>query len=186
MNSDSNQEKVENLSSNCQLCDSQAEKDDYPVSLCITHRNQLARLPFPLWIKAVSIGLLLLIAIALSRLPRALEVGIHYEKGNQAEEEKRYYDVIEEFEQVLQVFPKATGVQARLAIAYYKTRDREKFVELVQQLENKSLPTSLTIQLNYYIDELKPRRMNLEELDQRIKELEDKIGIETIMKPKTP
>src|ERR1700761_1812511 len=75
---------------NCANCGRPAMEEEHPTLLCGECREMFTRFPIPLWIKAFAGGVGVLLLFSLVTLPKNLNIGIHLERGERAEKQKKF------------------------------------------------------------------------------------------------
>lgn len=156
------QERFEQDENRCQMCFSNNIEEEYHLKLCRDCRDKLVARPIPIWIKAVSVLLVLLLLFALIRFPAIVQAHVHYKKGVRAEQELRYMTAAQNFQIASEQFPKSTDLLIKLFKAYYYDLQIDKADEVLQQIVGRKVSDETAAELNslvgnmvdfYYMDE---------------------------------
>ncbi len=131
----------------CQRCGA-APEPGYPLSLCAPCRTALAHRPVPAGIKAAAVAVLLLLAFALTRIPKSVEAAVAFEKGRRAEEARRYAEAAADYRSVTAAFPQSVLAQARLFVAQYRAHDAEGARETFQHLAGRKVKKEIAAEVN--------------------------------------
>lgn len=118
----------------CKNCGSPEIVEGFTLPLCPECRDKLVRHAMPIWIKIVSVFILLILTYSLFSFPSALNQGISYEKGQRFEKEKMYNSALVQYEKAVKSYPDSLLLNARLFISQYKTG---RIDEASNTLDNK-------------------------------------------------
>ena len=115
------------------------QADERRTPLCETCREHFIKYPFPVWVKIFGGAVLLLLLVALSSLPRSIGVGIHYKRGQVAEEKHNYFTAQKELETVVRKEPSFIDARCRLMIAAFYNTDFTAMGAAYKDLEGKKI-----------------------------------------------
>jgi tetratricopeptide (TPR) repeat protein len=124
--------------------------------------------PVPKWVKA---AVLLLIAAALysfTILPSAVKTVIAYERGNNAQREKRHITAIKEYETVMSRYPDFTPVIARLAISCYYSERIDECRQYLERIGQREVPEELKEEINGIVKGLNDMYFESNELSEAL------------------
>jgi tetratricopeptide (TPR) repeat protein len=122
----------------CICCKSPNILQGYPNRLCAQCRESYIKYPIPSWIKAFGAAIAILVVFSSINVYKNLIVGIHYERGVKAENEKRYLTAQKEFEKVVTKLPGNPEARAHLLIGAFYNSDFATFAKCAQLLEGKT------------------------------------------------
>lgn len=169
----------------CQSCGGREIEAGFTLALCHECRTQLSRRPVPVWIKGITVVIVILLVYAMAHFPSTLTAGIHYKRGVQAYADHKNLTAAREFEQASERFPDSTKILARLFLAYYHS-DRINEANQVfgrisgEEAEDEEMANQINTVITemdrrYYADEELEDILAEEELEPRIKKLKQYI-----------
>src|ERR1700748_1128090 len=101
-------EPVQPVCANCKI---EPSLPGYPTPLCATCRNSFIKYPIPKWIYAFGAGILVVMIIALVRVPPYLSVAINLGKAQNAINARKYKTAEKALDKVLAKVPDNTEAQ---------------------------------------------------------------------------
>ena len=122
----------------CRACGGEPEAG-YPFPLCASCRTALARWPFPGWIQAGALLVLVALAVAGARSPSAVEAGVAFERGRRAEKQGHFAQAADDYQRVADRFPDSTKVLTRLAVARFRAGQFAEAARVVGRLAGRKL-----------------------------------------------
>lgn len=141
----------------CKSCRVRLPEPGYDYRLCPECRRTMINRPYPSWVKAFLVIVLLLVVVASYNLPSALQAAFSFRMAKKAEANRDYPTAIAQYQKILAAYPQSQKHQARLAICYLKTNDTKKAVPLVKGLDDNKLPDAMIEEINSLIDQLKKK-----------------------------
>jgi tetratricopeptide (TPR) repeat protein len=145
-------EKSRTVELYCKACKVRLPEPGYDYRLCAECRQGMINRPYPSWIKAFMVIVVLLILLSSYYLPTALQAGYSFRVAKKAEANRDYPAAIEQYQKILAVFPASQKHQARLAICYLQIKDTKKALPLILALDEKKLPDALIEEINGLIE----------------------------------
>lgn len=109
------------------------------TSLCSECRESFIKFPIPVLIKAFGGIVLLILIFAMTKFPKSLSAGVHYERGNDAMDNHNYYTAQREFEKVIKEIPDYSEAKQHLAIASFHNLDMNVFIPVANELVGKAI-----------------------------------------------
>ncbi|WFD09618.1 tetratricopeptide repeat protein [Tepidibacter hydrothermalis] len=104
----------------CCNCEEEEALKDYPTDLCKNCREAYIKYPVPMWIKALSVIVLIVVIFSLMHFKSSLIGAVNYERGLKAEKELKYVTAQNAYKKALDQFPKSELLKSRLFIASVK------------------------------------------------------------------
>jgi len=101
----------------CMVCGKSDHPEGLTKRICNDCRTNLTRLNIPKWVKAFALGVVALTLVDAVRVPRFLLAGIHYQRGENAQDQNRYATAEREFKYVADIFPGSVENNAKLIIS---------------------------------------------------------------------
>lgn len=114
-------EDAEPKESICEHCGNSDIEEGYLLDLCVDCRDKLVRFNLPVWVKGFALLVFLILILALTKFPEALNIGASYERAIKYEQEKRYLSAMNEYQKVVNTYPNSTNALCKLFIAQYKS-----------------------------------------------------------------
>ncbi|WP_438433672.1 tetratricopeptide repeat protein [Gorillibacterium sp. sgz500922] len=130
---------AEPAAAGCRKCGSLQVEEGYQLALCSECRNELAAYPVPVWMKALAVGVLALLVTALFRFPAGVGAAVSYERGKQAESERKYITAAAHYETAAKRYGESPIIRGRQFLTYYHTGEIAKAAGIVDQITGKSL-----------------------------------------------
>src|ERR1043166_7426539 len=140
----------------CKLC-GQPPEEAYTMALCADCRTKLTRPPFPLWIIAASVLILLLLVYSMTQAPAAITAAVAFERGRKDEARREYREAEQEYKKVVTRFPESTEAVARLGISAWRAGDPREAAQAFESLEGRQASKELTAEVNGVISEMEAR-----------------------------
>ncbi len=141
----------------CKDCEARIPEPGYDYQLCSQCRQAMINRPYPSWIKAFMVIVVLLIGLSSYYLHTAVKAGYAFRVAKKAEANRDYPAAIAQYQKILAVFPESQEHSARLAICYIKANETQKALPLILALDEKKLSSSLIDELNALIDQQKKK-----------------------------
>jgi hypothetical protein len=138
----------------CEQCNGLNVEPGYEIGLCVSCRDTLVRRPVPGWLLVTSALVLVVVLIALIRVPAALEAGIAMERGRRAEAAKDYSVAVAEYQRIVTRYPKATEARARLGISHFRAGHLSEAVATLDSLSGEKTDDDLADEVNGVIAEI--------------------------------
>jgi tetratricopeptide (TPR) repeat protein len=123
----------------CMVCGKSDHPEDLTKRICNDCRTNLTRLNIPKWVKAFALGVVALTLVDAVRVPRFLLAGIHYQRGENAQDQNHYATAEKEFKYVADIFPGSIENNAKLVISSVHNMD---FGEIDVAVKNAGRQTS--------------------------------------------
>jgi tetratricopeptide (TPR) repeat protein len=123
----------------CKNCGSSIVEEGYKFNLCEDCRNKLSKRPVPKKIKIVFFIVIGLVIYSLMRFPTTMKGAIAYEKGNQAEEQKKYFTALEEYQKASEQYTSSGDIISKIIIAEYYNGNYSKVIDLLIALEGTTI-----------------------------------------------
>lgn len=101
----------------CGSCNVRPVQTEYPTLLCYECREQYVRYPIPKWIWLFGAGILLVMIISFTTVPRYFNAAIHQGRGKKAMDAHKYVTAKREFMEVRTLVPDDKTNNARLLMA---------------------------------------------------------------------
>lgn len=134
-----NDESPSTSSGGCINCANPVILKGYPNDLCAECREKFIKFPIPGWIKLFAAAICLLVIFGLFKLPQSLSMGTTFEKGINAEEEKKYMTEAKQMQAVLKMNPDYKDAKAHLMIASFYNSDLLTFSQMASDLSGATL-----------------------------------------------
>ena len=145
----------------CPECGLTPESDEYSLPLCASYRTKMAYRPYPTWIIASTIAIVLVFAWAMIKFPTALRAGIAYERGQKAEEAGNYAAAADQYCIATQQYPDSILALARLTICQCKSDDVNGADATLSKLEGRKASEELVDEVNKAVKEASFRQWRL-------------------------
>lgn len=104
----------------CCNCEEKEALKDYPTDLCENCREAYIKYPIPIWIKALSVIVLIVVIFSLMHFKSSLIGAVNYERGLKAEKELKYVTSQNAYKKALDQFPESELLKSRLFITSVK------------------------------------------------------------------
>lgn len=108
----------------------------------------------PKWAEAVVLILIAVTLYSFTILPSAVKTVIAYERGNNAQREKRHITAIKEYETVMSRYPDFTPVIARLALSCYYSERIDECRDYLERIAQREVPHELKDEINGIVKKL--------------------------------
>ena len=123
----------------CANCREELALVGYPNPLCGACREKFIKYPIPKWIYAFGAGVLVVMLVAMIRVPEYIELAMNMGKAQKAIEEHRYITAEKNLEKVLAKFPELEEAKAYMLIAASYNLHLELAQRMYSTLTNKKL-----------------------------------------------
>jgi tetratricopeptide (TPR) repeat protein len=137
------QEAQEDQEGICKSCGSTSVVEGYSIPLCKECREKYARRPIPAAIKIFASIIIAILIFSLVSFPKSLNAGIAFERGQRAENAKKYATAAKEYEKVVEIFPNSFIAAGKLFIAYVENQQFEKAEEAFSRIAGKESSDSV-------------------------------------------
>lgn len=137
----------------CKSCGNAAE-EGYVMPLCAECRDAYSKRELPTWLKCMGAIVIIIFVIALVRFPKALNLGISYEKGVKAEQNGNYSEAEKDYKEALDVYPDSDKLIARYGISAYKNGDILAAVVSFKKLDGKEIDKDLVNEINPIVESI--------------------------------
>jgi tetratricopeptide (TPR) repeat protein len=161
----------------CENCGSSIIEEGYTSHLCIDCRDKLSKRPIPIFIKFIFLIVLGLVLYSLVRFTTTLEGAIAYERGEQAEAQKKYTTALKEFEKAAEIYRHSGNIKAKLIIAQYYTGNYDYVVDLLVDLEGTTIES---VKLYNKLEEIQNSLIGTYVLDDKLNNIIASIENESI------
>ncbi|WP_099188847.1 tetratricopeptide repeat protein [Tepidibacter mesophilus] len=110
----------------CCNCKEEEALENHPTDLCKNCREAYIKYPIPIWIKALSVIVLIIMIFSLMHFKSSLIGAVNYERGLKAEKELKYVTAQNSYKKALDQFPESELLKSRLFIASVKGDNLEE------------------------------------------------------------
>ncbi|MGE5397439.1 MAG: tetratricopeptide repeat protein [Chitinophagales bacterium] len=166
----------------CQSCGSTEIENEYEFPLCTECRNRFSSQPLPKWISVVSLLILVIMAVALARFPKAIDAAVDFERGQRAEKARLYATATREYQKAVKIYPKSTLLLARLCVSEYENGEAIKAGETFSQLAGRKADEELVNEINPIIQTIDELYYPNESLMKVLKDSNNKPGTDVLIK----
>lgn len=104
----------------CCNCEEKEALKDYPTDLCENCREAYIKYPIPIWIKALSVIVLIVVIFSLIHFKSSLIGAVNYERGLKAEKELKYVTAQNAYKKALDQFPESQLLKSRFFVSSVK------------------------------------------------------------------
>ena len=118
----------------CCNCEEKEALKDYPTDLCENCREAYIKYPVPIWIKALSVIVLIVVIFSLMHFKSSLIGAVNYERGLKAEKELKYVTAQNAYKKALDQFPESQLLKSRLFIASVKGDNLEEIEKIYDEI----------------------------------------------------
>ena len=132
----------------CVNCGDYPETGDYKLLLCKRCRDTLANRPFPAWVYAGSVILVLIFFYSLLTFPASINTAVSFERGKRAETSNDFKTAVTEYTKVCEKYPKCTEPYVRLCVANYKSGNLQEANRILTLLNGSYVSEELMGELN--------------------------------------
>ena len=155
---DDDQAIQEHGENKCVNCGSSWIEQGHPTPLCSDCRQSLIKFPIPSVIKVFSLGILVIVLIAMVRLPANISLGIHQARGEKAFRNKQFLTAQREFKNVLKETPQFLEAKINSVLSSFYVQDYASLITDLNELEGRQIEdqnlyaelSKITTQLSNY------------------------------------
>jgi hypothetical protein len=126
----------------------------YKMPLCQECRVKHARKPIPAAIKGAGLVVVLMLVVALVRIPSSVAGAVALERGKKYDKQRNYENAATEYQKVVDAFPDSTLAIARLGIVEYRLGELSKAERTLNRLAGRTTDSGLVLEVNSVIDEM--------------------------------
>jgi tetratricopeptide (TPR) repeat protein len=123
----------------CAGCGQAAAEGSHGAPLCSGCRDHFTRLNIPLWVRLFAGGVAIVLLFSLFTLPRSISLGVHLQRGKEAERQRKFRTAENELKKVLDKVPGSVEARGHLLIAAFYNQDYETFGTEIKSLEHVSI-----------------------------------------------
>ncbi|GMQ58295.1 hypothetical protein AN1V17_26900 [Vallitalea sediminicola] len=160
----------------CKNCGSSIVEEGYKYNLCKDCRDKLSKRPIPASIKLVFFVVIGLVVFSLMRFPTTMKGALAFERGKQAEEQKKYSTALDEFQKANEQYNNSGNVKAKIIIAQYHNGNYDNVIDLLISLEGTKIESE---KLYNQLDEISYDLEDIYVLDDELDNLIDTIETES-------
>ena len=119
----------------CDLCRERPIATDITkLPVCEVCRERLVRRPFPMWIKLVAVGVVILMIVAFVEGQAGLEAALEFERGHRNELAGHYAAALSHYELANKALPGSTRITLALARSAMNLNHPDRAAELLLSL----------------------------------------------------
>lgn len=160
----------------CENCGRSIVEEGYKFNLCKDCRDKLSKRPIPPSIKFVFLIVIGLVIYSLMRFPTTMKGAIAYERGKQAEEQKKYSTALEEYKKANEQYNNSGNIKSKIIIAQYYNGNYADVIDLLIALEGTTIDNE---KLYDQIDDISLDLQDIYVLDSELSNLLDIIETDT-------
>lgn len=159
----------------CKNCGSDTIEEGYKLNLCKDCRDKLSKRPIPASIKLVFLIIIGLVIYSSMRFPTTIKGALAYERGEQAEAQKKYTTALNEYKKAYEQYNISSNIKAKLIICQYYIGNYDNVVDLLIEIEGDVIESdklyaqldkiSIELQDIYALDDQLNNFMNMIEND---------------------
>ncbi len=163
-------------STGCSRCNAPEYEPGYAFRLCKTCRKKLSRYPVKKEIIWATIGVGVILLVAIFRLPGYFHAGVGYMKGKKLVEEHKYLSAEKYFKATLKKFPDHLGAMMHLIKASYLNDNEAQADSLLALAGGRDIPADdeeLQAMLDFINDHISHSRIEDKTLAQTLTDIEE-------------
>jgi TolA-binding protein len=138
----------------CSTCGGANVEPDYAAPLCGPCRESLAARPIPIGILIAAGVVVICMLCAFVQFPKALRVGIAYDRAQRFEAAGNYVNAEKNYQQVVTAYPDSTDTLAHLGLAAYHAGDYDVAADAFNKIGQNELDNDVADQVNAAITDL--------------------------------